>query len=890
MSQSQPTPPQLILRFFRMYCNPLLVEAIEGDLVERFEIRASKKGHKKAKRLFIKDVVQLFRPEIIRPITGTQKLNELGMFKNNIVVAKRQLLRHKMYSTIKIGGFALGIAVCLLISLFIKNELSYDKHIPNHENLYRVLNNYKLDGDIIRWTWFAPPFAQAIQDDFPEVSLAGRTLEGNGFGAGKTNIRIEGEMQNHYEGDFIYADQQILDLFQFDMVHGNLKEALAQPNTLVMTRKKAEKLFPEENPVGKTVYINDNTDRPFKITGVLEDLPSTGFFQFDFLWTLSGREFWDGEQASWESQNYQVYVRVNPGTDIESLNSRLSEIGTKYILPVEKRNGNPNAEEEMKNMSFSLQPVTDIYLHSTDISDPYRKSDIKYIWIFGIIAAFILGLACINFINLSTAKSANRAKEVGLRKTIGSYRSHLITQFLTESILYSLLSFGIAIGIASLVMPYFNELAGKSLELPWTELWFIPTLAISAIIIGVIAGLYPAFYLSSFKPALVLKGKLSMGSKSSRLRNALVVFQFTASIVLIIGTFVVYQQMEFILNTNTGFDKEQVIQVRGTGFLGDQTTPFKNELLKISEVSNVSVSSYLPIRSTSRNGNTWWKDGRTKIDAGITGQNWEVDEDYIATLGLELLEGRNLDRTISSDTSAMIINQEMAKKLGIIDNPIGQKITNRASNRMVWTVVGLIQDFNFEDLRAPIRPLAMRLNYGANIASIKMNGENIASTLSQIQGVWEEIAPNQPFVYEFMDQSFAKMYANVKQIRNILTSFAVLAIIIACLGLFGLSVFMVEQRSKEISVRMVLGAKVTQVVSMLSFNFMKPILVALLLATPIAWYMMNEWLSDFEYKIGLSVQLFVLAGLSALLIALITISFQSLKAAFTSPVQGLRNE
>ncbi|OEK05530.1 hypothetical protein BFP71_09710 [Roseivirga misakiensis] len=812
------------------------------------------------------------------------------MFKNNIVVAKRQLLRHKMYSTIKIGGFALGIAVCLLISLFIKNELSYDKHIPNHENLYRVLNNYKLDGDIIRWTWFAPPFAQAIQDDFPEVSLAGRTLEGNGFGAGKTNIRIEGEMQNHYEGDFIYADQQILDLFQFDMVHGNLKEALAQPNTLVMTRKKAEKLFPEENPVGKTVYINDNTDRPFKITGVLEDLPSTGFFQFDFLWTLSGREFWDGEQASWESQNYQVYVRVNPGTDIESLNSRLSEIGTKYILPVEKRNGNPNAEEEMKNMSFSLQPVTDIYLHSTDISDPYRKSDIKYIWIFGIIAAFILGLACINFINLSTAKSANRAKEVGLRKTIGSYRSHLITQFLTESILYSLLSFGIAIGIASLVMPYFNELAGKSLELPWTELWFIPTLAISAIIIGVIAGLYPAFYLSSFKPALVLKGKLSMGSKSSRLRNALVVFQFTASIVLIIGTFVVYQQMEFILNTNTGFDKEQVIQVRGTGFLGDQTTPFKNELLKISEVSNVSVSSYLPIRSTSRNGNTWWKDGRTKIDAGITGQNWEVDEDYIATLGLELLEGRNLDRTISSDTSAMIINQEMAKKLGIIDNPIGQKITNRASNRMVWTVVGLIQDFNFEDLRAPIRPLAMRLNYGANIASIKMNGENIASTLSQIQGVWEEIAPNQPFVYEFMDQSFAKMYANVKQIRNILTSFAVLAIIIACLGLFGLSVFMVEQRSKEISVRMVLGAKVTQVVSMLSFNFMKPILVALLLATPIAWYMMNEWLSDFEYKIGLSVQLFVLAGLSALLIALITISFQSLKAAFTSPVQGLRNE
>ncbi|MFY0591075.1 ABC transporter permease [Roseivirga sp.] len=890
MSQTSPTPPQLILRFFRMYCDPHMVEDIEGDLVERFEIRASKNGHKKARQLFIKDVLQLCRPGIIRPITGTQKLNKLGMFKNNIVVAKRQLLRHKMYSTIKIGGFALGIAVCLLITLFIKNELSYDKHIPDHQNLYRVLNNYELDGNVIRWTWFAPPFAQAIQDDFPEVTLAGRTLEGNGFGAGKTNIRIEGDLQNYYEGDFIYADQQILDLFQFEMVRGNLKEALAQPNTLVMTRKKADKLFPDENPIGKTVYINGNTNRPFKISGVLEDLPSTGFFQFDFLWTLSGQEFWDGEQASWESQNYQVYVRVNPGTDIASLNSRLSEIGTKYILPIEKRNGNPNAEEEMKKMSFSLQPVTDIYLNSTDISDPYRKSDIKYIWIFGIIAAFILGLACINFVNLSTAKSANRAKEVGLRKTIGSYRSHLITQFLTESILYSLLSFGIAIGIASLAMPYFNQLANKSLVLPWAELWFIPTLLVSALIIGIIAGLYPAFYLSSFKPAQVLKGKLSMGSKSSRLRNSLVVFQFTASIVLIIGTFVVYQQMEFILNTNTGFDKEQVIQVRGTGFLGDQTSPFKNELIKISDVSNVSVSSYLPIASTSRNGNTWWKDGKTKIDAGITGQNWEVDEDYLATLGLKLIEGRNFDRAMRSDTSAMIINREMAKTLGIIDNPIGQKITNRASNRNVWTVIGLIEDFNFEDLTAPIRPLAMRLNYGANIASIKMSGENIASTLSQIEAVWEEVAPNQPFVYEFMDQSFAKMYANVKQIRNILTSFAILAIIIACLGLFGLSVFMVEQRSKEISVRMVLGAKVTQVVSMLSINFMKPIVLALIIATPIAWYMMNQWLNDFEYNIGLSVQLFVLAGISALLIALITISFQSLKAAFTSPVEGLRNE
>lgn len=890
MDPSTPSPSKLMLRFFRLYCDPQLVEDIEGDLVERFEIRASKKGQKKAKQLFIKDVFQLFRPGIIRPITGTQKLNQFGMFKNNMVIAKRQLMRHKMYSSIKIGGFALGIAVCLLITLFIKNELSYDKHIPGHENLYRVVNNYNQEGNIIKFTWFAPPFAQAIKDDFPEVVLAGRTNEGNNFGAGKNNIRIEGDLRNQYEGDFIYADQQILDLFQFKMVYGELEEALAQPNTMVMTRKKAEKLFPGENPVGRIVYINDNTQRPYTIGGVLEDLPTTGFFQFDFLWSLTSREFWDGEQASWESQNYQVFVKVNPGTDIEQLNPRLQEIGIKYILPVEKRNGNPNAEEEMKNVSFSLQPVTDIYLRSPDVNDVYRKSDIKYIWIFGIIAAFILGLACINFINLSTAKSANRAKEVGLRKTIGSYRSHLITQFLTESILYSILSFVIAIGIAALVLPYFNQLAGKELTLPWTEFWFIPTLFVSALLIGIVAGLYPAFYLSSFKPAEVLKGKLSMGSKSSKLRNALVVFQFTASIVLIIGTFVVYQQMEFILNTKTGFSKDQVIQLRNTEVIRDQPDNFKNELLKIPEVSSITISDYLPIAGTARNGNTWWKDGRTKIDAGSPGQNWEIDYDYLKTLDMTLVEGRNFNREMRTDSSAIIINQKMAEALGIKDNPLGAKLTNRSSNRFVWTVIGVIEDFNYDLLTTPVRPLAMRLGSSPSTTSIQVNSQNMAATLSQIQEVWEDVAPNQPFIYEFMDQSFAKMYVGVERIRNILTSFAVLAIIIACLGLFGLSVFMVEQRSKEISVRLVLGAKVTQVVGMLSFNFMKPIVLALIIATPIAWYMMSEWLNDFEYKIAMSVQLFVFAGIAALLIAFITISFQSLKAAFTSPAEGLRNE
>lgn len=890
MNQSPSSPSRLVLRFFRWFCKPELVETIEGDLVERFELRAAKKGHKTANRLFIKDVLQLLRPGIIRTFSNHQKPNAFGMTKNNFTIAKRQLLRNKMYSTIKIGGFAIGIAVCLLIALFIKDELSYDKHIPGHENLYRVVKQQKYNGNTIKHTWFAPPFAQAIVDDFPEVELAGRTMQGENLGAGNNNIRIKGELKNHFESGFIYADQQILDLFQFPIVYGELKTALSEPQTIVMTRKKAEKLFPGENPVGKTVYINDFTERPYKVGGVIENLPPNSFFQFNFLWSLTDHEFWNGEQASWESQNYHVYVRVRPGTDIDNLNPRLQEIGKKYILPVEKKNGNVDAEEFVNNTHFSLQPVTNIYLHSSDIYDVYKKSDIRYVWTFGLIAFFILCLACINFINLATAKSANRAKEVGLRKTIGSYRSNLIAQFLTESTFYSLLSFTVAIGLTYLILPYFNYLSGKDLIIPWDNPGFTLILIGSALVIGLLAGIYPAFYLSSFKPINVLKGKLSMGSKSSRLRNVLVVLQFTASIMLIIGTLVVYQQMDFILNRKTGFNKEQVVLLRGTGAINEKQESFRNELKNIPEVKSVTISDFLPVNGTLRNGNMWWKDGKTKEEPGIGGQNWRIDHDYLETLGMHLVRGRNFDRQVKTDASALIINETMAEALGIADDPIGKKITNRSSNSFVYTVIGVVEDFNFEMLTEPILPLAMRLGNSPTITSIKLKTQDLTSTINEIQGVWEEMAPNQPFIYEFMDQSFATMYAGVERIRDILTSFAILAVVIACLGLFGLSVFMVEQRNKEISVRMVLGAKAHQIISLLSFNFLKPIVLALILATPIAWYMMGKWLTDFEYKVSLNVKLFVLAGIVTLLIALITISFQSLKAAFSNPVDGLRNE
>lgn len=867
-----------------------MIEDIEGDLIERFEIRISKKGHKKARQLFIQDVFQLFRPGIIRPVTGSKKLNSYGMLKNNLVVAKRQLLRHKMYSTIKVGGFALGVAVCLLISLFIRDELSYDQHVPEHETLYRVVKEYDEIGGISKYTWFQSPFARTMMADYPEVTLAGRTMESENLGAGYNNIRKEGEAENHYEDGFIFADQEILDMFQFPMVYGNLKEALAEPFTMVIARKKAEKLYPGENPIGKTVFINDNTKVPYTISGVMEDLPENSFFDFNYIWSLTDWEFWNGEQTNWQAQNYQLFAKLQPGTDVEAFTARIQEMSTKYLLPPLKNNGMVNAAEFINSLSISLQPVADIHLRSADVTDVYEKSHIKYIWIFGVIAAFILGLACINFINLSTAKSANRAKEVGLRKTIGSVRSQLISQFLTESIVYSLLSFVLAIGLAYLLLPYFNQLAGKDLFLPWTSLWFIPSLLGSAILIGTFAGIYPAFYLSSFKPSSVLKGDLSLGTKRSGLRNSLVVFQFTASIILIIGTFVVYQQMEFILNTKTGFDKDQVVLLKNTRTLRDKADAFKTELQKVPEVQSATISGYLPVTGTLRDGDAWWIASRTKEDPSISAQIWNVDEDYFQTLGIQLATGRNFEKERATENFSIVINQTMAKQLGIVDDPLGQEITSSPNNEFRYKVIGVVEDFNYDLLTEKVKPVAMRLGNAPTMTAIKVNGQNMTGTLVAIEKAWDTVAPNQPFVYEFMDQRFATMYAGVERIRNILTSFAALAVIIACLGLFGLSVFMVEQRNKEISVRLVLGAKVSQIVGMLSINFMKPIVLALVLAAPLAWYIMREWLNDFEYKTDMSINLFVIAGASALLIAFVTISFQSLKAAFSSPINGLRDQ
>jgi putative ABC transport system permease protein len=532
-----------------------------------------------------------------------------------------------------------------------------------------------------------------------------------------------------------------------------------------------------------------------------------------------------------------------------------------------------------------LQPVRDIHLYSAGVYDIIPHGDIRYIWIFGGIAVFILIIACINFINLSTAKSANRAKEVGLRKVVGSYKSALVKQFLCESVLYSLISFILALMLLWIGMPYFNLLAGQEIAIPWNNTWFFALILASAFVIGMIAGIYPAFYLSSFKPIQVLKGSISRGFRNSKLRSAMVVFQFTISIVLIIGTFIIYKQMSFILTTKVGFEKDRVVIVQGVNTLGDQLQTFKSTLLQLAEVENVSLTQYLPIEGTKRDQNQFWREGKSQEEQSIGAQVWWVDEDYVSTLGMKVIEGRNFDRDLASDSSAIIINQSMARAFGF-QNPIGERIMTWRS----WTIIGVVEDFHWENMKDKIQPLTLvRSNWG-KLAVVKLKGQNLQQGIQSITAVWKKFMPHQSIRYTFMDERYARMYEDVQRTGNIMASFAILAIIVACLGLFALSAFMVEQRNKEISIRLVLGASLQNIFRLLTHQFIGLVLIAFVIAVPVAYWLMEKWLEDYEYRVTIGWQIFAVAGAGSVIIALLTVSYQSLRAALTNPANNLRTE
>lgn len=805
------------------------------------------------------------------------------MYKNYFTIAWRNMEFQKFYSFIKIGGFALGLATCIVIALFVRHELSYDKHYKDVDNIYRLYSE-ESGPDGGKWTAFPAPLASLVKDNFPEVELAARLIPYKWYNAGQNLVRRDDRLENTYEEGFAYADNALLEILEIPMIYGSKSNALLQPNTIVISKEKADKYFPGEDPVGKVLVLNNEKDASYTVGGVMEDFKPTSHLQFDFFLTLSGKEFWQGEQTSWCCWNYNPYIKLKPGTDYKAFESKLQSLKKVYIDYLIKEK-NQSVDDVRKYYSFRVQPVRDIYLHSDEIHDIIPHGDMRYIWMFGGVAVFILALACINFINLSTAKSANRAKEVGLRKVVGSHRAALVNQFLSEAILYSLVSFALAIAILSVGLPYFNMLAGKDIVVPWLEWWFIPMLFGAALFVGIVAGLYPSFYLSSFKPIDVLKGSVARGMKNSNLRSSMVVFQFTASIVLIIGTFVIYQQMKFILTTKIGYDKEQVLMIDGVQTLEDQQPTFKEELLKLSGIENVTLTQYFPVSGTKRDQNQFWRDGKSQEEKSIGAQAWWVDEDYIETMGMKIVQGRNFQKDFASDSSSIIINEAMAKRFGF-ENPVGERIMNRQS----WTIIGVVADFNFGSMKEKIEPLCFMRGDRGSIAAVKLNTEDMQSAISNVSTVWKKFLPHQPLRYSFLDESYARMYDDVRRTGNIFASFAILAIIVACLGLFALSSFMVEQRRKEISIRLVLGASLENIFRLLTSHFMKLIFISLILAIPLAWYVMQQWLADYEYKISIGWDIFVLAGILSMVIALSTVSYQALRAALANPANSLRSE
>lgn len=805
------------------------------------------------------------------------------MFKNHLKIAWRSIKKDKLFTTIKIGGFALGIAACLLIALFIRNELSYDQHYANKNQIYRVVMQGEMNGEVMKSVHFQLPFADALQSDFPEIIKAGKVNTIEIFGAGKRGMRLSGKSQNNFEEGFMLADQEAFDILEVDLEQGNPELALTNPKSIVLSKSKAEKYFQNGRALGETIILDNDPSKPYTVTGVMKDVPENSHLDFDFLLPI------EDTNNGWTNQNYFTYIFVDPNTNVQELEKKMHSIIENYVIPAQLDNGRgADFIAVLRSIEYKLQPVTDIHLKSDlKMGDGLKHGDIRFVWLFAAIAGFVLLLAVINFINLSTAKSANRAKEVGLRKTVGAFKRNLVAQFLTESIVFSLISFVIGTLVAWALLPSFNTIAAKTIAMPWTALWFLPILLVSALLVGIIAGLYPAFYLSAFKPVNVLKGSLSIGGKSGKLRSGLVIFQFATSVILIIGTLIIYKQMDYILKKELGYDKEQVVILEGTDVLGNSADAFKEQLLQLPQVKETTASYYLPIEGGSRNGNTFKKADEGNEGRGMPAQIWRVDYDYIKTLGIKLSKGRDFSKKFASDSiNSIVVNSKMVEELGLIE-PLGKELNN---NGQLWTIIGVVEDFHFKSLKEDISSLSLVIGNDIGAISVKLEKGNINEALASIESVWNKNVPNQAINYSFLDQEFTQMHEDVQRMGKIFNSFALFAIFVACLGLFALSAFMVEQRKKEISIRLVLGAPFKSIYQLLTLDFMKLILISIAIAIPIGWYLMSRWLEDFAYRITIGWEIFLAAALLALTIAILTISYQSIGAALIKPLKSLRTE
>ena len=846
-----------------------LIEGIEEKYLEEKD----KKGSGFAYLWYLKDIL-LTVPFILMD----NFMRTTFMFKNYFKIALRHIGRHKGYSMINISGLAMGMACTIFIFLWVQDELSFDRFHGNKDNIYRVDTIFRTEGDTFYGSQTPATVAPFLKDNFPEILKA--TTVSSSWTTGNTRNIIKYKEDAFYTDDLILTDPSFFEIFSFPFLKGDFKSALSNPNDVVLTQSVAEKCFGSEDPMNKSLQVDGNIKT---VTGVIKDIPDNSHLQFDVILPLNyirstDRAFF---LDKWDSYGFATYVLLQEGIGKNTIDEKIDGV----IIKNDPRFSDTAAH-------IFLEPVLNIRLYNPDGS----RGLMQYVYIFSTIAVIVLLIACINYMNLATARAVNRAKEIGLRKVIGSRRSQIIRQFFSESLIYSFVSFLISIFIVTLFLPQFNALTGKRVALSVSNPGHIFGLALIALCTGLISGCYPALVLSSFNPIDIMKKSLKTGPTNSLFRKILVVIQFSLSISLIVCMMIVSNQVGYMRNAEVGFEKENVICLPVSGSIENVFPSFKNELKNNPDILHVSLKSSSPLRSGPTSGTISWegKDPELQI-------NWHhpmVDHDYLKTLNMQIIEGRDFSEEIQSDLRQGFILNEEAKRQGNIKNPVGKRITVNGSTGMI---IGVVKNAQLNSLRFNVQPevyhLSRTFQEKFQTIFIKYDSgednrrfENSTVSLAYIESVWKKFMPDAPFEYSFLDASLENQYRAEMRIRGILNAFTFLAVFLSCLGLFGLTSFTVEQRTKEIAVRKTLGAPVSKVVFILMNRFLRWILISNIIAWPVAYYVMNNWLQDFANRINIGIVTFLFAGLLTLIIAVFTVISQSLKAALANPVDALKYE
>ncbi len=867
-------PPKFFLKFFRWYCHPKMQDYIEGDLMEVYDVRLKTLGKRKADLKFMVDVLLLFRPGIVGPAEGYKNLNNYGMIKSYLKIGWRNILRNKGYSLINIGGLTLGMSVAILIGLWIGDELSFNSYHKNYATVAQLARKERANG-VTHIADNSNHFPIPLADEL-------RTNYGNLFEhvalASSNNEHLISFDEKKFSRLGMYVEPGFTEIVTLKLIAGSLS-GFNDPNTILLEASLARSLFGSEEAIGKNVLFDGNQD--MKIAGVFEDLPRNARFSDVSFFCPVSRLVNSNNINNWNDSSFEIFVQTVPGISMTDVSDRIQNV---YWSKIESSRPKIAGYE----LSIFLHPMEDWHLRSKWENGVQAGGRIQQVWLFGLIGVFVLVLACINFMNLSTARSEKRAKEVGIRKAIGSMRNQLVNQFLSESFLIVGMAFAASLGLVSVCMSWFNELSAKEIDLPFSNAIFWILSALFIIITALISGSYPALYLSSFQPVRVLKGPFRAGSFAAIPRRIMVTFQFTISIVLMVGTMVVYRQVQHAQNRPVGYDREGLIRITmNTPDLFGKYDVLQKELLESGGAVGFAQSSSATTQNNYFDDNFEWegKDiNRHQMSFALVG----VTYDFGKSVGWQFADGRDFSRRFSTDSSSIILNEAAVNYMGLTD-PVGKTVK---FNNNTFTVIGVMKDMITESPYEPVRQsIYFLVNDVGPFITIRLNpGLSAGEALKKIEPIFKKHNPASPFDYNFVDDEYGRKFAEEQRIGTLANFFATLAICISCLGIFGLASFVAEQRTKEVGVRKILGASVINLWGLLSKEFIVLVGIAFAIATPVAWYFMEQWLQKYEYRTTVSWWIILVSGVTALVITLLTVSFQAIKAALINPVKSLRSE